>query len=201
MERLRTHLRRHNRLVLGLTIVTFFVAAGLWTGLYFIVWWIFLLGGSVTQPVDFHPVSGPLLRGFVATAALLCVFAWLSKLLRPNEAARDRKSFGEHCMDVVLAIPRVTLSIFGTGGAAARLSDVELEHAWNLLRRMEEFGKPIPVQELPVEIPDAAMRKRIVLALQLSGLIDVRTTRTGRVLAFHDEKARHVAQNRVRLRF
>ena len=201
MERLRERLRRHNRLVLALTIATFIAAAALWAGLYFVTWWLFLLAGTVTKPFDFQPVSGPLIRGFVATGALLCAVAYFSKLLRTDERPRDRKSFGENFLDVLLALPRLTLSIFGTGGAAARLSDIELEHAWNLLRRMSDAVKPVPVQELPVDIPEPAMRKKIVLALQLSGLIEIRSTPTGRVLAFRDDQARKLAQERVRLRF
>ena len=201
MERLREHLRRHNRRVLALTIVTFAAAAALWAGLYFVTWWLFLLGGTAAKPFDFQPAAGPLARGFAATAVLLCLFAWMGRRMRPNEAARDHKSLGEHFLDVLLAVPRVTLSIFGTGGAAARLSESELEHAWTLLRRMDEAGKPVPVQELPVDIPDPGMRDKIVLALQLSGLIEVRSTSSGPVLAFQNAKARRLAQERVRLRF
>ena len=201
MERLRAHLRRHNRRVLALTIATFIVAAALWAALYFVAWWLLLLAGTAAKPFDFQPSAGPLARGFTATAVLLCVFAWISRRMRPNEAARDRKGFGEHFLDVLLAVPRVTLTIFGTGAAAARLNDSELEHAWNLLRRMNEADTPVAVHELPVDIPDPAMRNKIVLALQLSGVIEIRPSATGRVLAFRNDEARHVAQERVRLRF
>ena len=61
--------------------------------------------------------------------------------------------------------------------------------------------EPVPVQELPVDIPDSAMRDKIVLALQLSGLIEIRPTSSGPVLAFQNQKARRMAQDRVRLRF
>ena len=118
MERLRGHLRRHNRLVLALTIATFIAAAALWAGLYFVVWWLFLLVGTVAKPLEFQPASGPLIRGFVATGALLCAIAYFSRLRRTDERPRDRKSFGEHFLDVLLALPRLTLAIFGTGGAA-----------------------------------------------------------------------------------
>jgi len=200
IERLRAHLRGHNRRVLGLTIATFFFAAGFWAGLYFVVWWMFLIVGTATKPFDFHPVAGPLFRAFAATAVVLCVFAWVGRRMRPNEAARDHKSFGEHFLDVVLAVPRLTLAVFGTGGAAARLSDRELEHAWDILRRMNEGEKPVRVNELPVDIPNAGMRDKIVLGLQLSGLIEIKPSAAGPVLAFRDEHARRLAQERVRLR-
>jgi len=201
IERLRAHLGRHNRRVLALTIATFAVAAALWLVLYFVTWWLFLLAGTVAKPLDFQPAAGPLARGFTATAVLLCLFAWIARRLRPNEAARDHKSIGEHFLDVLLAVPRVTLAIFGTGAAAARLSETELEHAWNLLQRMNDAGKPLPMHGLPVDIPDPAMRNKIVLALQLSGLLEIRPSATGPLLAFRDERARHLAQKRVRLRF
>jgi hypothetical protein len=103
-------------------------------------------------------------------------------------------------MDVALAIPRLTLASVGTSGAALRLSQDELEGAWELLRRMDERGKPVPVQELPVDIPDASMRKRIVLALQLSEVIEIRPGAAGPVFTFRNEEARRLAQERVRLR-
>jgi hypothetical protein len=200
MERLREHLHRHNRWVLLLTVLTFVVSCALWAGLYFIVWWLFLLGGTAVRPLDFHPGIWALFRGFAAMAVVLCLVAWVLRLVRPNAAARDHKGVGEHFLDVLLALPRVTLAIFGTGGAAARLNERELGYAWRLLRMMDDADRPVPVTMLPVEIPDSTMRNRIVLALQLSGLIEIRTTSSGPVLAFQNNEARSVAQEKVRLR-
>jgi hypothetical protein len=201
VEQLREHLRRHNQTVLGLTLLTSGAAIALWTGLYLVVWWLFLLGGSAVHPMDFHPGAGALVRGFGATAVCLCLFAWISRRLRPNEAPRDHKGLGENLMDVILAVPRVTLAIFGTGAAAARLSDRELDEAWRLLKRMDEENKPLPMQTLPVDFPDSRTRDKIVLALQLSGLIEIRPTSGGPVLAFQNAEARRLAQEKVRLRF
>jgi hypothetical protein len=200
MERLREHLRRHNRWVLLLTVLTFLFAAILWAGLYVAVYWLVLVAGTVARPFDFQPAAGALARGFAAAGILLCLSAWIARRLRPNEAARDHKRFLGHFLDVLLAVPRLTLSIFGTGGAAVRLSDSEMEYAWLLLRRMNEAEGPVPVQALPVDIPDSAMRGRIVLGLQLCGLVEVRPTSSGPVLAFQNQKARRLAQDRVRLR-
>lgn len=200
IERLREHLRRHNRRVLMLTIAAFLIAAALWAALYLAAWWLFLLAGTAVLALDFHPRAAPVGRGFCAAAALLCLCAWMARRLHPNEAPRDRKSFFEHLLDMLLAIPRWTLLAFGTGAAAARLSDAELEYAWTLLRRMSKADHPILMQQLPAEIPDPAMRKRIVLALQLADLIEIRVASTGPVIAFRNEEARLLAQDRVRLR-
>jgi len=200
LERLRAYLHRHNRRVLGLTVATFLIAAVLWVALYGIAWWLLLLGGTAARSLDYRPMTGPLVRGFAATGVVLCVLAWALRRIRPNQAPRDHKTFGEHFMDVVLAIPRLTLASLGTSGAALRLTQRELESAWDLLRRMEERHTPVPVQELPVEIPDASMRERVVLALQLSGIIEIRPSATGPVFAFRNEEARRLAQGRVRIR-
>jgi hypothetical protein len=45
------------------------------------------------------------------------------------------------------------------------------------------------------------MREKIVLALQLSGLVEIRPSSDGPVLAFQNAQARRLAQERVRLRF
>jgi len=200
MDRLRAHLHHHNQWVVLLTLLTVIASVILWAGLYVFVWMLFLFCGTAVQSLDFHPSAGALPRAFAAAAVLLCVFAWITRRLRPDMAPRDHKGIGEHLLDVLLAVPRVTLSIFGTGGAGARLSETELGFAWNLLRRMDEAESPLPVQALPVEIPDSTMRNKIVLALQLSGLIEIRPTANGPVLAFQNEEARQVAQQRVRLR-
>jgi len=199
MERLREHLHRHNRTVLGLTLLTAGAAILLWMTLFCVIWWLFLFFGSALSSGDFNPRGGPFLRAFAATAVLLCVAAWISRRLRPDQAPRDHKGAGEHFMDLLLAVPRVTLAIFGTGGAAARLNGVELEGAWLLLRRMAATDSPLPMQMLPVELPDAAMREKVVIALQLAGLIEMRSTSGGPVLAFQNAKARRLATPKVRL--
>jgi hypothetical protein len=201
IERLQEHLRRHNRSVLGLTLLTAGAAIACWTILYCLVWWLFILGGTVLSLEGFNPSARIFFRCFLASALLLCLGAWISRKLRPNQAPRDHKGAGEHLMDLLLAVPRITLAIFGTGAAAARLTDAELESAWHLLRRMDRAGGPLPVQLVPVEIPDAAMREKIIMALQFSGLIEMRATSDGPVLAFQNAEARRLAQEKVRLRF
>jgi hypothetical protein len=201
INRLRAHLRGHNRRVLGLTLMTSSLSVILWLVLWMITWWLFLLGGVAIHPMEFTPSSTPLAHAFIITAVILCIVAWITRRLRPNQAPRDTTTLRDHLVDIILAIPRLTLSILGTATAAARLSDTELDHAWTLLRRMDASPTPIPVQSLPVDIPNPASLNKILLALQLSELIDIRPTPTGPVLAFHNTEARHLTQDRVRLRF
>jgi len=201
IERLRAHLRQHNRQVFWLTIGALAMSAILWGALYFVVCWMYILFGSAAGGLYFRGRTQVLLPGFVITALVMCLFAWIARRMRPNRVPRDHRSVGEHLMDVVLALPRLTLSIFGMSTAGARLKGRDLEYAWGLLRRMAEERKPVAVQSLPVEITDDAMRNRILLALQLSGLVDIRPSMSGPVLYFPNEKARMLAQDHVQLRF
>jgi hypothetical protein len=201
IERLRSRLRQHNRLVLCLTILTSAATAALWALLYLGVWWASLFAGVFRNPadLDYQPPTRMLIRGFVATGLLLCLVAWIARKARPDDGPVDHKSIAGHGVDLLLAVPRLTLAIFGTGAAAARLSEGELTMAWGLLRRMSEEEKPLSVQSLPVQIANPDERKRILLALQLSGIVELRTTASGQVLAFQNEEARQLAQERVRL--
>ena len=54
------------------------------------------------------------------------------------------------------------------------LNEHELALAWRLLQRIEREGQ-LSVHAVPVEIPTARLREKIVLALQLAGLLVERT--------------------------
>jgi len=200
MERLREHLHQHNQWVLALTLLTFVAAVILWALLYFFVVWISVFMSAAIAPIDYHPPKGEVLGGFIIGAVVLCAVAWIVRRLHPNEIPEDNKGLGGHLLDLLLAVPRVTLSIFGNSGAAARLTDEELGHAWHLLRRMDEAENPVPMQMLPVDIPDGKMREKIILTLQVANLIEIRPTSTGPVLVFRNKEARQLTQERVRLR-
>lgn len=200
VARLREHFRKHNQWVLGLMAGTIVVTAALWVALYWLTWWLFILGGTALESTDFHPEQGPVMRGFAAVAILMCGVAWVLQLMRQDARVKDRRGVPGHILDLVLMAPRMTISVFGTGRAVALLNDDDLRHAWRLLQRMRDARSAVPVQTLPLDIPDSTMRNRIILALQLSGVIDVRAASTGPVLAFKDDKARELALEKVRLR-
>ena len=201
VARLRAHLRQHNRRVLGLTLMTSSVSIILWLILWVATWWLLIFFDAFTHPLLYQPSPAPHARAFILTALILCLVAWITRRLRPNQAPRDHTPIREHLLDILLALPRLTLSIFGTANAAARLTDPELHLAWTLLRRMDQAQSPIPLQSLPVDIPDPATRDKILLTLQLSDLIELRPTSAGPVLAFPNAQARRLTQDRVRLRF
>jgi hypothetical protein len=78
----------------------------------------------------------------------------------------------EVASEFLLAIPRVTLSLFSTISAWRRLSAAELDQAASFIHRLAEERR-MPLPSVPQEIPDARSRERILLALQIMQIIDL----------------------------
>ncbi len=171
---LREHLARHNRRVAFFVALTLFVAAGLWFVSYAIVYWITLLFISAVRGLDAHPPDTfPAL--FIYSAALLVLVSWIARALYPDEIPRDEKSAAELAADLLLAVPRATLAIWGNLSAWQRLTEHELELAAWLIERLRDEER-LPLPSLPVEIPDRTARRNIVFALQLCQVIKMRRT-------------------------
>ncbi len=171
---LRDHFARHNRRVAVLVALTLFLATGLWFISYAIVYWLTLLflsaaHGLEARPPDTFPVL------FIYSAALLIIVSWIARAIFPNDTARDDKSLFEIAADFLLAVPRATLAIWGNLSAWQRLTDDELELAAGLVKLLRDEPR-LPLQSLPVELPDRASRRKILLALQLSQVIKIRRT-------------------------
>jgi hypothetical protein len=175
VPRLQAHLVDHNRRVILLAPLTVFVATALWYVLYAILYWLTLLALSTTRGIEARPPAAlPTL--FIYSGALLVFFTWIASRLSPDEMPRDRKTIPEVVADLLLAIPRATLAVWGNLSAYQRLTELELEYAADLLSLLAT-EKRLPLHELPREIPDRTMRSRIVLALQLVRLLDIRRIR------------------------
>ena len=198
VSRLRAHFAQHNRNVLFLALLNFAVVCASWALLYFVLYWLTLLAISVERPNEAQaPVHFPQI--FAACAIALCFFAWLLRRLQPNEMPRDKKSLGEILLDFVLMVPRMTLAIFGTLRAMFFFREPELLLAQRLLERIDR-EETLPLHAVPIEITDENTRLKILLALQITGLIDMRKSDEDFVLALRGEKARLLCQQHVRLR-
>ena len=169
---LRAHLARHNARVLLLSAATFAGAILLWAVLYAIAQWLTLLALVVVRGED---TSLP--RGFpivFATGALsLLAYAWIDRRLTPDDMPRDEKSAGEIAEDFLLAIPRATLAACSTLTAWQRLTPQEFALAATLLDRLSREQR-VAMHSLPLDIPDEEARWRIVFALQLTQIVDMR---------------------------
>ncbi len=194
----RDHFTRHNRRALALALVTLVLAALAWGLVYFFVCWLVLLVLTVARGVD-AALPDSLSFVFAGGALFLCLCAWIVWRIAPFDRARDRTSALASALDVVLAIPRATLAVWGNLSACRRLDARELAAAWRLVRRIDDERR-LSVYQLPVEIPEARMQERVVGALQLSGLVEFRKTSDSAVLMLRDEAARKLVRRMVRLR-
>lgn len=169
---LRARFSEHNRLVVILAVLTLLVTAGVWYLLFAVLYWLAFLFASVRHGIDARPPDSlPAL--FIYSAGLLLLFTWLARKRLDNEMPKDEKTPWEIAMEFLLAVPRATLAIWGNVTAWQRLDARELSLAADLVNWIEDDGR-VPLQEVPIEIPDPADRMRILLALQLIEVIQLR---------------------------
>ena len=91
--------------------------------------------------------------------------------------------------ELFLAVPNVTFSIWGNLMALCRLRKHEGVEAWRLLRRMNEAGGRLSLSSLPLEIEDERVLSRVVMTLQLVGLVGVREYTHGWFLCLQSRDA------------
>ncbi len=194
---LRRHFAQHNRRVFLVALFSIVSVLVFWAAIYFVVYWLVLLAISVCQGIDAQmPVR--FLPRFLAAAAILCAIGLLARRLSPDDWAEDHRSAAKIAVDIVLAVPRATVAAFGTIAACQFLNERELGLAWRLLQAIRRERR-IGIHALPLEIPDERSQRKIVLALQFAGLIDLRKIGDDFVFTFRDEAARALCQPPVRV--
>lgn len=172
---LRAHFRAHNTSVLaGSGIAAVFSAIG-WAILYGAAYWLTMFVLTVL-----HLPEGIAMRRFddvfVFTAVALFVTARVEQWLHPHERAVDSRPPFTHLMDVLLFVPRFTLSVWQNLSALASLGRDDLRMAADLLDRLRETGK-LPLQQLAVHFPNDRCKNRVLVALADSRLVDRRTAK------------------------
>lgn len=169
---LRAHLRAHNLSVVGASLFSLLLAAILWTGLYMLSYWMLVFGRTVSHP-DATELPANFLSGFAILAGTLLLIAWVDRKIFPNDRALDSRPAIEHLADIILLLPRLTLAVWENLTAWVSLSRHEFQSAAALLDRLRG-SRQVAIQELPLEIPDEAMRWRILYGLQVAQLVDAR---------------------------
>lgn len=176
-DALRVHFAQHNRRATWFAAITLAGSLLMWAALYILAHWLTLLFVTVVSEG-----TEPLPRGlpivFATAMAGLLAYAWVDRRLTPDERPRDTKPFVEIAGDIVLAIPRFTISAWSTFTARQHLRDAEIDLAARFLARLMPAGR-IPLPSVGYEIPEAAMRERVLFALQITGVIDVIHGREG----------------------
>lgn len=172
VEELREELSRHNRRVLGLAFLSAAAAVFFWALFYFLSYWLTLLAITVAGPMDVRMPEG-FTMGFFMVAVGLCVVAAIGQWRHPHELPADHKPVGEIALDFLLAVPRMTLAVWGNLRAWQYLDRHELELGVRFLGALEH-EQPIGMHRLPLHLPDPRTRSRVVLALQLIGFVETR---------------------------
>ena len=168
---LRKRFAEHNRLVVLIAALTLLVTAGIWFLLFALLYWLAFLFASVVRGADARPPDAlPAL--FIYSAGVLLLVAWFARKRFANEMPRDEKSPWEIATEFLLAVPRATFAVWGNLSAWQRLDDRELELAADLIEQIVDEGR-IPLQQVPLHIPDPGDQMRILLALQLVEVIEM----------------------------
>jgi hypothetical protein len=185
---LRAHLVRHNLRVVSLAFGTLVFTVALWVILYGLAIWLTLLAVSA-QGITETMIPPTFFLWFVAFALVSIGLTWLCRRFLRQEIARDKKTPLEVASEFLLAIPRITLSIFSTISAWRRLSAAELEQAASFIHRLAEERR-MPLPSVPQEIPDARSRERVLLTLQLMQIIDLQKRDRDWFVTLHSSRPR-----------
>jgi hypothetical protein len=194
---LRAHFARHNRHALLFAALTLVAALVFWAVIYATAYWLTLLGLAVVRG-EYAQVPAWFLTAFLIVALVLCGISYAMRRASPNELPRDDKSFFDICADFLLAVPRMTLAVWGNLSAYQFLTEREMRLAWRLLQKIGEQRR-LGIHSVAAEIPDRRLEQKIVLALQLAGLIELKKTDDGFFLALHGDEARALCEPRVRI--
>lgn len=169
---LRAEFARHNHRVLLVVSLTALVAGSLWYLFYAALSWLTVLGASVIKGLDAKPAE-VLPAVAIYSAALLIIVTAIARHWSPDDVARDHRSLLESLADFLLAVPRATLAVWGNLSAWQRLNDHHLAFAGVLLEQLAQEER-LPLYHLPLLIPDRRTRRKVVFALQLVQLIELR---------------------------
>jgi hypothetical protein len=191
----RAHFARHNRQALLLAALALVVSLAFWLLLFFVIYWITLLGLTIAHGIDAQmPRSFKL--AFAGSALLLCLLSLLTQ--KTDHAARDKKSILEVMGDFVFAVPRATLAAWGNLRAYQFLNEAEMQLAWRVVEKLGRERR-IPASEIGGEIAAPGPREKVITALQIVQLVEIWKTDDGFVLKLSNEKARALAAPKIRL--
>jgi hypothetical protein len=169
---LRSHFRGHNLSVLAASGVALLFSTAGWAVLYGASYWMTLFTRSIGR------AAGPVLPAsfdtvFLSCAGVLLLLAVLDCWFFPQDFVPDERPALETLADIVLFLPRMTLSVFWNFIVLVRLRSADCSGAVAILERMRSEGK-IAMHEIPVAIPDPQSRNRILRAFEFTELTQTR---------------------------
>ncbi len=193
------YVKRHNRQALLLAFCSLAATAVLWGIIYVFVYWFCLVTMTVSRGSNVDTINDinrpdlvssyfPLWFGAGALVAL--AVAWVLRQRVKTERLREAQWYALWMLlELFMAVPNVTFSIWGNLMALCRLRRQEAVAAWRLLRRMNEAGGRLRMSSLRSEFEDDRTFSRVVFALQLVGLVGVREYTHGWFLCLQSRDA------------
>jgi len=171
-------------------------AAFLWSLGYLLAYWLVLLGVSAWQGIDAE-MPERFAHGFAAATIFLLLLAAVHRRHAPEPPdGLLRRGFYE----LLLAPARATWAALANLRAICVLRPDEREAAWVIAAALAE-RQPRPISELPVLVPEPALRERALLALQLAEIVALRPGPDGWAARLGGEEARRICDPSARLRF
>ncbi len=172
---LRAHLREHNSSVLAASAVAGAIALLGWLLLYGAAYWVAMFFTTIQNP-NADGVPPVFYKICLAVIGVLVLLTWLDHKLFLHERAIDERPTTEHLLDIALFLPRLTFDVFWNFDAWCHLPPPDIANAAALLDRLRG-DQSLPMQHLPISLPDEAQRERILHALQNARLISARADR------------------------
>jgi len=111
--------------------------------------------------------------GFFTVSAVLVLIAWCDQRMFPDQRPPDARSAVEIFGDFLLFVPRLTLAVPANLSAWQALSPAELDAAAQLVVRVIRERKA-PLHSAPLEIPNDRARKKVIFALLMVKVLEIR---------------------------
>ncbi|MEO6847401.1 MAG: hypothetical protein ABI443_07725 [Chthoniobacterales bacterium] len=163
---------QHNRNAILTAILTGIFAILGWVLVYGLLYWGTLFISTSAKGTETH-VATWITPAFLILTTLLLLLAALDHAFFRFAPLDDRPIVGIHLIkEFALLLPKLTFSAFGTLLAYQSLSKDDLHRAWEILIRIHHDRKSDFFTLSQVE-PDARRLNALLLALQLTGFIDL----------------------------
>ncbi len=205
---LQRYLGRHNRQALLLAFFSLVATVVLWGLVYLFVFWFCLFTITVVKSFSIETLSqvssqagllGPWFPAWFALGAVvyLVTAAILRKRVRTDKVREARYYLVWVMLELFMAVPNVTFSVWGNLRAITKLGKVEVAEAWRLLQRMNQEEGRLSLSSLRLEIEDEKMLCRVVFALQIIGLVGMRENSQGWFLYLQGQDVRNLLSGAV----
>ena len=196
---LRRYFARHNRQALFLAALSLVASTALWALTYALVYWFSLVGVTISRSLNadtLSQVNNPELLGThfpewfaLGVGVSLVVAALVRRRVRVAWLREARLYLLWVLVELLMAVPNVTFSVWGNLSAVTRLRRREAREAWRLLQRIHQEGGRMNLANLRQEIDDERILQRVMYGLQIVGLVGVRESRDGWDLSLQNREA------------